>query len=137
MDLRNCKQCGRAFSYQGMEVCSRCASDDQSEFAKVKEYLYEHPGATVSEVSDETEVSEKSILRYLRESRIEIRESDNLYLDCERCGAGIQSGKYCDSCAGEMKRQFTAAITPKTKPKEETTTESKNRMFIAERKRQK
>ncbi|QUH19025.1 TIGR03826 family flagellar region protein [Alkaliphilus sp. B6464] len=113
MDLRNCKKCGRVFAYIASEVCSRCANSDEDDFKKVKEYLYDNPGATIVEVSEETGVDEKKILRYLRESRIEIREEDNLLLDCERCGAPIRSGRFCDPCIISMKKEFTAVLKPK------------------------
>ncbi|MCC5910837.1 MAG: MerR family transcriptional regulator [Clostridiaceae bacterium] len=118
MELRNCTSCGRTFAYSGSEICSRCGNTDEEDFQKVKEYLYDHPGATIVEVSEETEVSEKKILRYLRESRIEIREEDNMMLDCERCGASIRSGRFCDKCSGELKRELTSVLKPKEKPLE-------------------
>lgn len=133
MDLRNCIKCGRVFAYTGSDICSRCAGDDIEDFKKVKEYLYEKPGATVVEVSEETGVSEKKILRYLRENRIEIREADNFLLDCQRCGKSIRSGRFCDKCAHEMKREFKSAITPKKEePKLKDPGKEKTKMYTSE-----
>ena len=112
MELRNCKKCGRAYAFAGIDVCTRCATDDESDFRKVKEYLYDHPGSTVTEVSDETGVSERKILRYLRESRIEIREDNNCLLHCERCDKSIRSGRFCDECAAALKREFNSVLKP-------------------------
>ena len=112
MDLRNCPKCNRVFAYTGRELCSRCAKRDESDFERVKNYLYDNPGATMTEVSEETKVDEKQILRYLREGRIEIREDDNLLLDCERCGTSIRAGRFCESCVIEMKKEFTAVLRP-------------------------
>ena len=127
VDLRNCKKCGRAFAYKGIDICNRCATDDEADFKKVKEYLYDHPGATVQEVSEETEVSEKQILRYLRESRIEIREDSNCLLHCERCEKSIRSGRFCDECVAEMKKEFKSVLKPQeeTSSKEQTRTGTK------------
>jgi flagellar operon protein (TIGR03826 family) len=113
MDLRNCTKCGRVFAYNGSEICSRCAGNDAEDFKKVKDYLYDNPGATIVEVSEETGVEEKKILRYLRESRIEIREDDNCLLDCQRCGAPIRSGRFCESCVVSMKKEFTSVMKSK------------------------
>lgn len=136
MDLRNCKKCNRIFQYKGIEVCSRCASSDEDNFKKVKDYLYDNPGATIIEVSKETKVSEKEILRYLRESRIEIREADNLLLDCERCGVPIRSGRFCDSCVVIMKKEFTSVLKPKEKEKKiKDRGEYKTKMYVAERRK--
>lgn len=133
MDLRNCQKCNRVFAYTGSELCSRCASSDEEDFKKVKDYLYDNPGATIVEVSEETGVEEKQILRYLRESRIEIREADNLLLDCERCGAPIQTGRFCNSCVVDMQREFTAAVTPKKEePKIKDPGKRDTKMYIAE-----
>lgn len=139
MDLRNCIKCGRVFAYQGFEVCSRCLDDEEADFKKVKEYLYDYPGATVIEVSEETGVSEKKILRYLREGRIEIREEDNLLLDCERCGRAIRSGRFCDECIAKMQKEFTTALKPRqirsdepSKPKPSTKSKTDNKMYTAE-----
>ena len=112
MDLRNCTKCGRVFAYNGIEICSRCANNDVDDFKKVKEYLYDNPGATIVEVSEETGVEEKKILRYLRESRIEIREDDNMLLDCERCGKPIKSGRFCDMCVVSMQKEFSSVLKP-------------------------
>lgn len=113
MDLRNCSKCNRIFAYTGSELCSRCAKSDENDFKKVKDYLYDNPGATIIEVSKETGIDEKKILRYLRESRIEIREEDNLLLDCERCGAPIRMGRFCESCVAKMQKEFSSVLKPK------------------------
>ena len=112
MDLRNCQNCGRAFAYTSREVCSRCIGDDEEDFKKVKDYLYDHPGSTVTMVSEATGVTERQILRYLKESRIEIREDHNCLLHCERCDKSIRSGRFCDDCAAELKREFSSVAKP-------------------------
>ena len=133
MDLRNCPRCNRIFAYRGNRLCSRCLKNDEDDFKKVKEYLYNNPGATIVEVSEETGVEENQILRYLRESRIEIKEEDNLLLDCERCGIPIRSGRFCDACVASMQKEFTSVIKPK---KEEIKIKDPGRrdtrMYIAE-----
>ncbi|KAB3539679.1 MerR family transcriptional regulator [Alkaliphilus pronyensis] len=132
MDLRNCSKCGRVFSYKGVAVCSRCFNDDESDFSKVKEYLYDNPGASVKEVSDETGVTEKQILRYLRENRIEIREESNFFLDCERCGKPIKSGRFCDGCTMQLQKELQTAMRPRSVSKKADEDNSKIRMHIAE-----
>ena len=119
LDLRNCKSCGRAFQYSGDPICNRCQGSVEEEYKRVKEYLYENPGASVGEVSEATEVSEKRILKFLREGRLEIKDDTNFVLDCERCGVSIKSGRYCDGCAHAMSSEFSAALAPKKKKPEE------------------
>lgn len=134
MELRNCEKCGRAFAFTGSPLCSRCDNvNEEEDFKKVRDYLYDHPGATIVEVSEATEVSEKRILRFLRDNRIEIREEDNMLLDCERCGTAIRSGKFCDSCTAELQKELSKVLQPKEKEEEKPRkTNSSNKMFIAE-----
>ncbi len=136
MELKNCEKCGRLFAYTGSNLCTRCnIGDEENDFKKVRDYLYAHPGATIIEVSEETGVEEKLILKFLRDSRIEIREEDNVLLDCERCGVPIRSGRYCDSCTAALKREFASVLKPMKKEKEFTkprATSKSNKMYIAE-----
>jgi len=132
MDLINCSKCGRVFAFTGSQVCSRCSSSDEDDFKKVKEYLYDNPGASVFEVSQETGVAEKQILRFLRESRIEVRESSNYILDCERCGTSIRSGRFCDKCVAAMQKEFSSVLGKKPEEKPITTTRTGNRMHVAD-----
>ncbi|SES84159.1 flagellar operon protein TIGR03826 [Natronincola peptidivorans] len=136
MELRNCVSCNRTFAYNGSDLCSRCGNTDEDDFKKVKEYLYDNPGASIIEVSEATDVSEKKILRFLRENRIEIKEEDNMLLDCERCGASIRSGRFCDSCAGDLKKELSKALKTNENEKEAPKkTNKSHKMFIAERKK--
>ncbi|OPJ56057.1 TIGR03826 family flagellar region protein [Alkalithermobacter paradoxus] len=110
MELINCRKCGRAFgSVNGEQYCSKCRDDDHDDFIKVRDYLYDNPGATVKEVSEETGVSEKKILKFLKEERIEIADEANAILSCERCGKSIKSGKYCQKCKTELQKELSNA----------------------------
>ncbi|SHI61841.1 flagellar operon protein TIGR03826 [Geosporobacter subterraneus DSM 17957] len=129
-DIRNCIKCGRIFQYDGFnKKCDRCRKDEEEDFKKVKEYLYDNPGATITEVSEETGVEEDLILKYLRQGRLEITsEGGSLVLDCERCGRAIRTGKFCDQCAEEMARELKGAFKPKEKEKQTVV----NKMFISD-----
>ncbi|NLM04468.1 MAG: MerR family transcriptional regulator [Clostridiales bacterium] len=134
MELRNCANCGRAFAYIGSDLCSRCGDSDEDDFKKVKLYLYDHPGATIREVSEETGVEERKILRFLKEDRIEIVEEDNLILACERCGNSIKSGRFCNPCAAKLQKEFKQVIEPlaKKEEKEPIRNNRSNKMHVAE-----
>ena len=106
-EIRNCPRCGKIFTYIGRPICSRCIDTEESEFKVVKEYIYDNPGATISEVSQETEVSIEKIMRFLREERLEITsENSNLLLECEKCGRAINSGRFCENCKGQINKDF-------------------------------
>lgn len=110
MELINCKECGRMFGSQNGEVyCSKCKVDDSAEFKKVRAYLYDNPGASVQEVSENTKVSEALIIKFLKQERIEIVEDENAILSCERCNKSIKTGKYCEVCKAEIKKELAQA----------------------------
>ena len=52
MDVRNCKRCGKIFNYMGSAVCNNCLRQEQEDFEKVREYLFQHPNSTAAEVSE-------------------------------------------------------------------------------------
>jgi len=61
-DIRNCKRCGRLFNYiGGRPICQDCKKQDEEEFKRVKEYLYEHPKASIIEVSNALDISVQKI----------------------------------------------------------------------------
>lgn len=99
-DVRNCRKCGKIFSYMGgSPYCQTCRQADEEDFKKVKDYLYRNPGANITQVSVELEISVEKIRRFLKEGRLEITSSEgNMLLECENCGKAIKSGRFCDEC---------------------------------------
>ncbi len=69
------------------------------DYGKVRLYIETHRGANAAEVESNTGVSQKSIRRMLRESRLEIAEESKLFLNCEICRKTIRSGTLCSECA--------------------------------------
>lgn len=114
MDTRNCKKCGRLFGYVRSPFCQECTKELDEKFKQVKEYLWEHPGAGIAEVSEEIEVSPSIIQYWLKEERLSFTESSRIGLTCERCGVSIQTGRYCTRCKSKMKQELQKvyAVTP-------------------------
>lgn len=106
MDVRNCKRCGRIYRYIGQSYCPKCAKEIDEMFLQIRDYIDENPDANVIEVSEATEIEEDIILMFLREGRLELKQP-GLGLTCDRCGNPIKSGRYCDACTDEMKREFS------------------------------
>lgn len=106
--LKNCPRCGRVFVYTNVMLCPQCLKEDEQDYNKVRDYLYEHPKATIDKVSRETEVPAKKIIRFLREGRLILsKENVNIFLTCERCDKPIRSGRYCKECAEEFKEKLS------------------------------
>jgi len=135
LNIRNCKECGRLFQYDGIsKLCFKCRKQDDEDFRRVKEFLYENPKETVTVVSEETGVSEDKILRYLREGRLEIvGDNPGILLDCEACGKAIRTGRFCDQCAHEIEKGLKSGLERKDR-QEERRRASKDRMYITEMK---
>ena len=102
--MKNCVRCGSLFAYQfGAPICENCQNEEEEEFKKVKEYLYDHPGASMVELVNVLEIKMERIRHYLKEGRLEIQgEGSNLMLECESCGTSISTGKLCQECTNNM-----------------------------------
>ena len=122
-DLRNCSRCGRIFGYVGRPICSYCIEEEEDEFKKVKDYLYDYPGSTVFEVSDATDVEVEKIMRFLREERLQISsENTNLLLECEKCGRPVNMGRFCQNCKEDLKQSMRKEFgldKPQTPPEDD------------------
>lgn len=112
-DVRNCRKCGRLFNYiGGAPICQDCKKEDEADFARVKEYLYKNPGASITMVSTDLEMSVEKIKRFLKEGRLEITGEDgNMVLECENCGKSIRSGRFCDECERSLAMGFQSAAS--------------------------
>lgn len=107
-DVRNCRKCGKIFSYMGGNpICPACKQLDEEDFKRVKDYLYKNPGANMTQVSVELELSIEKIKRFLKDGRLEITSDDgNMILECETCGKAIKSGRFCDECERNLAAGF-------------------------------
>lgn len=108
-DVRNCRRCGKIYNYLGgPPICPDCKRLDELDFKRVKEYLYDSPGATVSQISTELDISVEKIKLFLKEGRLEIIGGDegNLILECESCGKAIKTGRYCELCEKTLSTSF-------------------------------
>lgn len=137
MDVRNCVECGKIYSYDGFNTCQQCRRNEEKEFQIVKDYIWENPGAGISEVSEETEVPTKKIIEFLRQGRLEIKDQSNMVLPCEKCGESIKTGRFCKKCTVEMDREFKQSIGGGNDPSQLGSGNVKTRIGITERYRKK
>ena len=109
-EVRNCKRCGKIFNFiGGPPICVSCKDQDELEFRKIKEFLYDNPRSSLSEVSTTLDVSVEKIKRYLKEGRLEIVGADgNFVLECEGCGKAIRTGRFCEMCEKEVSGDIKA-----------------------------
>lgn len=108
MEVRNCKGCGRLFNYlSGPPLCPTCVAELDAKFDDVKEYVYNHPGAGVQEVSEEMGVSVQQIKQWIREERLSFAEDSMIGLECEGCGAMVKTGRFCKACKDKLAKGFS------------------------------
>lgn len=118
MDVRNCKTCGKLFNYiSGPPICTVCAKKLEDKFAEVKEYIYNHPGAGMQEVSENFEVSIAQIQKWIREERLSFAEDSLVGIECESCGANIKTGRFCQSCKDKLANNLSNIYKEPEKPK--------------------
>ena len=109
--LKNCAKCGRVYQSDeiGQKYCMRCRTDEEDLFMKAREYIYDNPDANVVEVSEELDIDEDLVLKWLRQGRLTLK-GEGVGYPCDRCGKSIQSGRFCDSCQHELKSGFNDAF---------------------------
>ncbi|MBO4980512.1 MAG: flagellar protein [Lachnospiraceae bacterium] len=131
MNIRNCRNCGRIFNYvAGAILCQPCRELMEKKFQEVKEYIRQHPGVGIAEVSEACDVDPAQIRQWLREERLEVTENSAIFLNCESCGAPIRTGRFCEKCKCSMTRDFKEAVAEKkpAEPPKAPQTKTKERM---------
>lgn len=111
MDVRSCRGCGRLYNYMsGVPLCDACKKRLEEKFQEVKQYLDEHPNASVSQVSEDMEVSVKQIKEWIREERLALSNATETGISCERCGIPICTGRFCDKCKIALQNTLASAL---------------------------
>lgn len=103
MDVRNCKDCGKIFNYlSGTPLCPACMKKLDDKYSIVKEYIYDNPGASIQQVSEENGVSVGQLKKWVREERLAFSEDSLVGIECENCGTMIRTGRFCNVCKDKV-----------------------------------
>lgn len=118
MNVRNCRKCGKLFNYvSGAPVCPACKDALEKKFQEVKKYVQDNKGVTIHDVVENCEVDAQQVRQWVREERLEFSGDGATGITCEKCGATITTGRFCQKCKNEMTANLSTAL-PK-KPKED------------------
>ena len=106
-NTKTCLGCGNPFMPQENEdFCFKCRNSSSSKESEIIDYLREHPGVSILEVSRVSRLSTKVLLKMAHEGRFA-----GLYLNkdfgypCEQCGKLITFGTYCPECFATLKKE--------------------------------
>ena len=117
MNIKNCRLCGKIFSYAfGPVICPDCLSEQEATFQKAKKYVQDNRGCDIQELADACEVDPQQIRQWIREERLQFSDDSPIRIACESCGAMIRSGKYCDVCKNNMASGLKGAFGINNKP---------------------
>ena len=133
MALKNCSQCGGLFTYVGRNICNKCLETEEEGYKIVRKYVRDHPGASIFEVSEETDIEEEKILQFIRDGRLK-SEGFKGVLACESCGKSISNGRFCSDCTTKRDKEIRGVMRNATpaQPKLEVTKKTSDRLFTKE-----
>ena len=103
MELATCKGCKRLFNYvAGPRICPACREKLEKKFLEVRDYIRENPNAGIAQVSEEMDVSVQQIKTWIRQERLSFSKDSDVAIECEKCGAKIYTGRFCNQCKKNM-----------------------------------
>lgn len=136
MNIRNCKRCKKIYQYDGFNLCHNCRREDEEDFLKVKEYLDENPGANITSVVEDTKVDTKKVIEFLKAGRLEIQGGGGeVILQCEKCGVGINTGRFCKSCMSDLSSEVSKLVDSARSNKEDLSPSKNEKFRVIERRR--
>lgn len=105
-----CSKCRKLFnSIFGKRICPECEKKMEDDLVRVRDYLWEHKGASITQVAEACEVSPRQIRQWLREERIQLADDSVIEIQCESCGKTISTGRYCPACKHAMHKEMQEA----------------------------
>ncbi len=107
--MKECIRCKKLIpDNQIRDYCDICYGIYEKFFDKIRNYLNEFPMATSFEVSEYTGIDHKIIKNFVKEGRLIEIESDDLNINCKRCGSLILSKyhEYCPKCEKKLLKEL-------------------------------
>lgn len=100
-ELANCLNCDAVFVKNIRNICQTCYEAEEKAFEIVYRFLTKQKNrkATLTEIVEATGVSEKLIIKFIKENRLRRSEFPNIGYPCEMCQTTISSGKLCATCS--------------------------------------
>lgn len=107
LNVANCPRCGKLFAKNFRDICPACVKEIDRQYEACVKYLRENRGCTIQELSDETGVPFRQIVKFIREGRISIMNAPNIFYPCEICGTQIRENTICENCRQRLAKDYS------------------------------
>ncbi len=97
-NVQNCPNCGNIFRKTTWSVCQDCKNEMEIELSKCTDFIRRNRQVTMSQLVEQTGVTELNITKYIKEGKINISDLPNLSYACDLCADRIRKGNLCVSC---------------------------------------
>ena len=87
-------------------LCRDCLEHEDQDFLRVREWVREHPGASVEETSGATGVTAAAIIGFVHSGRLEWAQWHPEDMTCEVCGAAGTLARHCLACHERLMNGF-------------------------------
>lgn len=135
-ELTNCPNCGSVFVKNAFRtVCQDCFKEEEKAYEMVYDYMRkrENRAATINQVVEATGVTEELIYKFIKAGRLKSTQFPNLGYPCDRCGRIIKTGKVCDPCQDELRRELNQIKADEERKKEQLRREKSATYFTAKK----
>jgi flagellar operon protein (TIGR03826 family) len=107
--IETCPSCGDIYvKNQFRDVCQKCWKEEEQAYDLVSKFMRrrENRAATMLQVVEAVGVEEELLMKFIRTGRLKVTQFPNLGYPCDKCGSIIRSGKLCEPCALEIKKEL-------------------------------
>lgn len=111
MALSNCDLCKRMFDARGgQRRCQPCLEAQERDWRLVREYVKSHPGVSMLEVAEATEVPERRIREFILQGLLEPAQVTGAHYPCRKCQDPIATGDYCPACLMRLSHEISSSL---------------------------
>ncbi len=107
--IETCPSCGDIYvKNQFRDVCQNCWKEEEKAYDEVSKFMRrrENRAATMLQVVEAVGIEEELLLKFIRSGRLKVTQFPNLGYPCDKCGTIIRTGKLCEPCALEIKKDL-------------------------------
>ncbi len=97
--VANCLKCRKIFNKIKSPICPECQKKEEELFDAVRLFIKENPNTSMEEVIEETGVTKKKIIKWIKEKKLDLVLTGENAIRCSKCGVVISSGNICEKCS--------------------------------------